>query len=48
MKVERLVKGMDRKMKNALVKNPHTLSEIIKQHDGLDITVLRIGPGRSD
>ena len=48
MKVERLVKGMDRKMKDALVKNPQSISEIIKQHTGLDIIVLKIGPGRSD
>ena len=48
MKVERLVKKMDRTAKDALVKNPHSLNEIIERHSGLDVVVMGIGPGASD
>ena len=44
MTVERLIKGMDRKMKETLVKNPDILAGIIHQRTGSEINVVGYRP----
>ena len=48
MKIERLVKGLDRKMKNALVEDPGLLDELILLETGPDMSGIKIGTGRPD
>ena len=45
MRIERLVKGLDRKMKDALVKNPGLLNELILREAGPDVFGIKIGTG---
>jgi putative endonuclease len=48
MKIERLVKGLDRKLKDGLLKNPGLLNELILRDAGPGMSGIKIEAGRSD